>query len=34
MAESKPAFLRIAGSSLVVESSVRVLPAPRGTDTR
>jgi len=34
MAESKPAFLPIAGSSLVVEPSVRLLPAPRVADAR
>jgi hypothetical protein len=34
MAESKPAFLHIAGSSPVVEPSVRLLPAPHGADVR
>jgi hypothetical protein len=34
MAESKPAFLHIAGSSLVVEPSVRLLLAPRVADAR
>jgi len=34
MAESKPAFLPIAGPSRIVEPSVRLLPAPRVADAR